>query len=216
MSETTTRIPFLAILVFLTQACGPSPEEAAVAFADGWFARATAGERSDDLCHGLGLLKHPQFTCAELLDHAARIEPRERTLVEINHPDCFADVCGTFYELRYESSSGKETLLVKQDGNQFGAYWYRSDSLLALLRPADETEDEPDLLQTVYDEITARYPPLYQYPPCLDVRPSSSNLRGELMRRDAIDVAVVDALAAECPETFCFALVGQKIATLCP
>ena len=76
--------------------------------------------------------------------------------------------------------------------------------------------DEKDPEQQAYDEITARYPALYQYPPCYDIRVSSSNLRGELMRKNEINVATIDALAAQCGESFCFGLVGNKIAAVCP
>ena len=97
-------------------------------------------------------------------------------------------------------------------------YWYRSDSLLALLKPAENAaaDDAKDPIQTAYDELTARYPALYSFPPCYGVRPSSSNLVGELRRPDALDVQEIEQLAAACGATFCFALVGNKIATLCP
>ena len=71
-------------------------------------------------------------------------------------------------------------------------------------------------IQIAYDEITARYPALYSYPPCYGTRPSSTTLVGELMQKDNIDVAQVEALAVDCGNQFCFALVGNKIATLCP
>ena len=97
-------------------------------------------------------------------------------------------------------------------------YWYRSDSLLTLLRPAKEDEDvsAKDPIQAAYDEITARYPALYSYPPCYGVRASSSNLVGGLMSKDELDVAAIEQRAAACGEGFCFALVGNKVATLCP
>ena len=44
-----------------------------LAFIEQWFDEAAAGARDDTLCHGLGTLKHPEITCAEMLEHAARV-----------------------------------------------------------------------------------------------------------------------------------------------
>ena len=194
-----------------------------LAFVSDWFAQAAAGARDDSLCHGLGVLKHPEITCAEMLEHAGRVDADTRRVTSLNTPDCFAGVCGDFVEITFASVDGAgneldETALLKRDNGIYRMYWYRSDSLLALLRPADEADSsaDQDPLQLAYDEITARYPALYSYPPCYGARPSSSTLVGELMARDKIDVAAVEQLAADCGESFCFALVGSKIATLCP
>jgi len=188
-----------------------------------WFAAAAAGERSDTLCHGLGTLKHPEVSCADMLEHAARIDQATRHVGRLADMDCFGDVCGTFVQIELTSrdQDGNEIhehALLKQDDGIFRLYWYRSDSLLDLLRAAlpDSREAEKDPVQQAYDEITARYPALYQYPPCYDIRVSSSNLRGELMRKDELNIAVIDALAADCGESFCFGLVGNKIAAVCP
>ena len=68
----------------------------------------------------------------------------------------------------------------------------------------------------VCDLLVARHPALYSYPPCYGVRASSSNLRGKPTAIEEINPAEVETMATECGETFCFALVGSKIATLCP
>jgi len=216
----------LVALCFLAGACqDPQAQlrEESLEFVSGWFAEAASGARADTLCHGLGTLKHPEITCAEMLDHAARIDPASRRIAELKPRDCFGDVCGVFVEIEFNSidSDGNEVLetaLLKRDEGQLRMYWYRTDSLLTLLRPAEAADEseEKEPLQAAYDEITARYPALYSYPPCYGIRPSSSNMVGALQPLDAIDVTEVEQLAAACGDRFCFALVGNKIATLCP
>ena len=216
----------LVMLAGLTAGCvdqRAQRNEQALNLLNEWFAAAAAGERSDNLCHGLGTLKHPEVSCADMLEHAARIDQATRHVERLKDMDCFGDVCGAFVQIELTSrdQSGveiRESALLKQDEGIFRLYWYRSDSLLEQLRAAmpDSREDEKDPEQQAYDEITARYPALYQYPPCYDIRVSSSNLRGELMRKNEINVATIDALAAQCGESFCFGLVGNKIAAVCP
>jgi hypothetical protein len=221
-----SKATFMVALSFLALACEDRQarlQEEALTFVTGWFQQAADGVRDDALCHGLGTLKHPEITCREMLEHASRITASSRQVTRLDSRDCFGGVCGEFVEIGFNSQDTagnelRETALLKRDEGRFRMYWYRSDSLLALLRPAQGSDDEQqqDPLQLAYDEITARYPPLYEFPPCYDSRASSANLVGELMAKDAIDVAAVEALAAECGESFCFALVGNKIATLCP
>ena len=111
----------------------------------------------------------------------------------------------------------RENAVLKKDDGVIRLYWYRSDLMLAAYKAANpDPEDEKDPIQVAYDEITGRYPELYQYPPCLDERVSSSVLVGEIAEKDQLDVSEIERLAVECGESFCFALVGQKIATLCP
>jgi hypothetical protein len=213
-------------LCVLSGACGDREallEEQSLAFITQWFQLAADGARDDTLCHGLGTLKHPEISCTEMLDHAARVDAASRRVTAFKRRDCFGDVCGEFIEIGFSSVDGdgnelRETAVLKQDDGALRMYWYRSDSLLTLLRPAAEDADtgDKDPIQAAYDEITARYPALYSFPPCYDVRASSSNLVGELMSRDALDVAEIEQRAATCGERFCFALVGNKIATLCP
>ena len=110
-----------------------------------------------------------------------------------------------------------ETHILKRDDGRLRVYWYRNDKLINELRT--EFTDEPetkDPVQQAYDKLKARYPELYQYPPCYGVRASSSTLVGELMPETSVDVERVHQLASECGETFCFGLVGSKIAPLCP
>ena len=212
-------------LCFTAIACTDRAAETrqqSLAFVGDWFDKAGEGAQNEDLCHGIGLLKHPGVDCAQMLGAAAEIDPTTRSVETIRPQDCFSGVCGEFIEIRFDSRdlSGneiRETALLKRDDGQFRMYWYRSDSLLARLRadnPIEADEKEPE--QLAYDEIIARYPSLYAYPPCYGVRVSSSNLAGDLMPKDAMDVAEIERLAATCPELFCFGLVGQKIAPICP
>ncbi|XOV85044.1 MAG: hypothetical protein ACFHXK_07930 [bacterium] len=215
-----------AALVVLLSACGDKAAElhnASLAHAQQWFAAAAAGAVDEENCHGLGLLKHPQVTCAEMLEFAAEVDGAKRQIVDIRTRDCFASVCGEFVELTFTGqdlagNETDETLLLKRDNGRLKTYLYRSNLLMTQLAAAtpraEENEKSPQ--QAAYDEVVARYPSLYSYPPCYDIRPTSSNLVGELLVRDNIDVEVVDTLATQCGDNFCLALVGNKIATLCP
>ena len=201
----------------------PSLEQQAPNFAAGWFAAARDGQRNDTLCHGLGALKHPEFTCAEQLEHAAAVQPESRVLARTRLRDCFDTVCGEFVELAFDGTDDagnavEETLVLKRDNERVQAYWYRSTSLLAAYRSAnpEPDADEKDPLQAAYDEVTATYPALYTFPPCYGVRASSATLRTPTMRRDAMDAPAVEAAAAACGERFCLTLIGEKMAGLCP
>ncbi len=213
-----------ALLIAAATGCAESASTTTQALrsANDWFARAASGARTEEECHGLGLLKHPQFTCAEYLDHASRVDAATREVQAIVERDAFGGVQGTFYDITFNArdTAGNEiveTIVLKRDDGRSRVYWYRTDSLLALLKSeARDPTDDVDPQQAAYDEIVARYPSLYQYPPCYQVRPSSANLVGELTAKDAIDVQHVEILAQTCGATFCFALVGEKIATLCP
>jgi len=191
-------------------------------FLSNWYAQAAAGKRDEGLCHGLGLLKHPAFTCVDMLDHAARVDRSSSSPSSITSIDCFAGVCGEFYEVALSGRDNagneiRETHVLKRDDGMLRVYWYRSDTMMAALRAANPAPDEDakDPLQTAYDEIVARYPSLYEFPPCYGVRASSSNMAGALMAKDAIDTDAVAHIAQSCGEKFCFALVGEKIAPLC-
>lgn len=198
----------------------PKLEEIADDFLTTWFSEPPKDD--DNRCHGLGTLKHNEFTCLDMQQFAARVDPARRTLVAQRAHDCFARVCGDFAEVEFDSHDHagnpvRETAIVKRDDGTVRLYWYRSDLMLAAYKAANpEPEEEKEPIQVAYDEITARYPALYQYPPCYGVRASSSTLVAELMVRDAIDVEAVEQLAENCGETFCFSLVGEKIAPLCP
>lgn len=216
----------MVVLCVLATACvdkQAQTREQSLAFITGWFADASAGKRDDTLCHGLGVMKHPEVSCADMLEHAARVEPASRVVETVRSLDCFSDICGEFVELRFNShdlagNETRESAVLKRDDGVMRLYWYRSDSLLETLRGAvdTDTEEDKDPLQLAYDELVARYPKLYAYPRCYDVRVSSSNLAGTLMALDAMDEAAITGYATSCGETFCFALVGNKIAPLCP
>ena len=159
-----------------------------------------------------------------MLAHAARIDPASRTITAARRLECFAQVCGDFAEFEFSSTAQNgnpitERAVVKRDEGRIRLYWYRSDTLMALLRQrfpqTDEEEGGKTPLQAAYDVLTANHPGLYEYPPCLDIRVSSSNLAGELMAQDEIDEGAIEAAALDCDGEFCFALVGQKIAPVC-
>lgn len=197
--------------------------EQSLTFLTGWFDEASSGKRDDALCHGLGVMKHPEVSCADMLEHAGRVEPTSRVVQTVRALDCFSDICGEFIEVTFNShdlagNETRESAVLKRDDGVMRLYWYRSDSLLETLRGAGEedAEEDKDPLQIAYDEVIARYPKLYAYPRCYDVRVSSSNLAGTLMPLDAMDEAAITDYAMNCGESFCFALVGNKIAPLCP
>lgn len=204
-------------------ACEPPPDPRAQSldYLSQWFQVAEAGDREDTLCHGLGLLKNKRFTCAEMLDYAAQVDPAQREVASFRAIDCWQNVCGTFYEVAFTGfdlagNEMDETVLLKQDEGQLRVYWYRNDAMFNQLAAEAPEEEEKAPEQVAYDALTALHPSLYEYPPCYGKRPSSSNLVGEMFAIEQADVAAIEALAATCPEQFCFALVGQKIAPLCP
>ncbi len=196
-----------------------------------WFDNATLlahsgvnlGTPQDAPCHGLGLLKHAEYSCSDMLSNAAQVDPSSRTLQSVLAIDCFADVCGDFMQSTFASldiagNEIHETVLVKRDQGQLRMYWYRTDAMLAALRQKNHRnqDDGKDPLHVAYAEVVARYPSLYEFPPCHGIRVTSTNLAGTLVRKDAIDVASMQAMASSCGELFCFGLVGDKIAPMCP
>jgi hypothetical protein len=221
-----TRVAITAVLVLFLTACTDKTAElqdASLAHAQQWFALADTGADGDENCHGLGLLKHPAVSCAQMLSFASKVDSASRQITGITPRDCFESVCGEFIEINFSArdQAGNEVtemLLLKRDDGRMKTYLYRSNLLLSELgteNPANR-EEEKSPQQIAYDEVVARYPSLYTYPPCYGIRPSSSNLVGELMARDNMNVNAVDKRAQQCGATFCLALVGNKIATLCP
>lgn len=215
----------LLSLPLLLQACGdagPSPRDASLAHMQSWFAAADQGNRADTLCHGLGMLKHSDFSCAELLDYASRVDGSTRTIARISEQDCFQGVCGEFYQIQFSAfdpagNEVEETALLKVDDGVYRTYWYRSSLMLAeLASVSDDDRDQKDPEQVAYDALVALHPELYEFPPCYGVRPSSSNLAGDLMLPENLQVAAVEHNASACGDTFCFAFVGAKVAQLCP
>ena len=202
---------------------GPSPEQQAVAHALTWFEAAHDGQRDDRWCHGLGLLKHPTFSCAEYLEQAAGITLASRSVSEITPMDCYQDVCGRFFQLEVDGMDSvgnetKELLLLKQDDGVMRVYWYRSNEMLRAQQIAQEQREEADKdpIQAAYDALTNRYPSLYEYPPCLQLRASSTTLMADPVALEEIDPAVFDALAETCSAQMCITTVGRKYAALCP
>ena len=199
---------------------GPTYEEAGAVFLSEWFQQGVLED--ENRCHGMGVLKHQEFSCLDMQSYASKIEPGTRSIASVREHECFGSVCGQFLEIEMDSADFagnpvRENAVLKKDDGVIRLYWYRSDLMLAAYKAANpDPEDEKDPIQVAYDEITGRYPELYQYPPCLDERVSSSVLVGEIAEKDQLDVSEIERLAVECGESFCFALVGQKIATLCP
>lgn len=179
-------------------------------------------ETGDTRCHGLGLLKHPEFSCTQMQTYAHRVESTSRSLTAITAHDCIGNICGDIVEVNFsalDDSGGpvEESIVLKRDEGVIRMYLYRSNLMLRDYETAHpRREEEKDPVQVAYDELTARYPSLYQFPPCYGVRASSSNLAGALQPRDTVDVGLMETLAATCGDNFCFGLVGDKIAPLCP
>lgn len=201
----------------------PSLEDAALTYLNQWFVKSSEPVEDDSRCHGLGLLKHPEFSCLDMQTYAANINNDTRHVVATRPRECMMNLCGDFFEIELESldhagNPVKETAVLKRDEGQIRLYWYRSEQMLEAYRAANPRPDKEtkDPEQVAYDEITARYPLLYQYPPCYGVRATTSTLAGKLLKRDEIDVDAVTAMADQCGASFCFGLVGQKIAPLCP
>lgn len=220
------RAALILALVIAVPACTDKEaqlQDASLAHAQQWFALADTGADDDENCHGLGLLKHPGVSCAQMLAFASEVDSASRQITGVTPRDCFETVCGEFVELNFSGqdlagNEVNEMLLLKRDDGRMKTYLYRSNLLLTALGTETPSLEENDKSpqQIAYDEVVARYPGLYSYPPCYGIRPSSSNLVGELMPRDNMDVAAVDQRAQQCGDTFCLALVGNKIATLCP
>lgn len=221
LSEVRKGLLFLPLAALI--ACGPTEptfEESGAVFLSQWFAQGVV--ENDNRCHGMGVLKHQEFSCLDMQTYAAKIDAASRTITSVQHHECFGSICGQFLEIELDSADiagnpVRENAVLKRDDGTIRLYWYRSDLMLADYKAANpDPKDDKDPLQVAYDEITGRYPALYQYPPCLDERVSSSVLVGDIAAKDQLDVATIEVQAAACGETFCFALVGQKIATLCP
>lgn len=205
-------------------------------FLDQWLKQASAelNGTNQPSCHGYGELMFPAASCADMYEHAKRINPASRVLDRVNSLDCFGSgpqrVCGEFVEIWYRSkdASGrdiKEGAVVKRDDGEFRLYWYRSDLLFTTLakraeqaeRSLDEANPNQGVLTSSYNQLVALHPELYQYPPCLeDIRVSSSTMIGAPMKLQNLQPTDVHQRAAQCSIDICFAAVGQKLTTLCP
>ena len=210
--------------MLLLASCSSSEQasqQAAQAF-ETWTQSARAGARDEALCHGLGLIKHPAFTCADMLTYAAQVNPSSRQYSAWRARECVETVCGEFWATTTTAADRAgnpvdETVIVKQDDGRYRIYLYQSSSMVEAFRAAHptEAEDGKDPLQAGYDALTNRFPSLYSYPPCHGITISSSKLQGALIAQDAIDPDAIDRLATNCPDRFCLGLVGRKIAPVC-
>ena len=88
----------------------------AQAFLDQWLQPSgdESGEITQPNCHGYGELMFPAASCADMYEHAKRIDPSSRVLERISSMDCFGTgaqrVCGDFVEIWYRSrdASGRD------------------------------------------------------------------------------------------------------------
>jgi len=205
-------------------ACGPNETDianAGLSQLGDWFQIAASGQRGDEHCHAFGLLKHAEATCADMLEHASRIDANERIVTSTRFIECLETVCGEFLEVELEGidSTGRnvsEIAVLKRDNESFRLYWYRTDSLISALQPGEHNDTPEDDDRRAYTQLTNEHPSLYQFPQCLDVRVSSSNMVGALVRPSDIDTADFEIRTANCPDAFCIAFVGRKVAGVCP
>ena len=70
-------------------------------------------------------------------------------------------------------------------------------------------------LNSAYAYLTNKIPEIYQFPSCLDVRITSSNLMGELVPLEKVTLSDFGSRAAKCNGNLCIGLVGKKIAAVC-
>ena len=215
--------------------CGDTQQQTlahAESFLSQWFANNNASQPAT--CHAFGLLMFPAASCDDMQQHAAQVVPESRKRERIRALECFGDgaqrACGEFVEIWYTSQdrSGrqiKEGAVVKRDDGKFRLYWYRSDLLFTTLSQRAEAaeqsmttvEQAQDRLSAVYNEMVNNHSGLYVYPPCLDdVRVSSTTMLGSAFNHRAADPGEINRRASGCASQMCFALIGKKVATLCP
>ena len=220
----------VVFLIGVSSACVDLEErntqEAILAFEE-WS--TVSNSLDSESCHAYGLIKHPETTCQEMLEHASRISSNERALISSRTLECFESVCGEFVELEIEGKDQqnrtvKEIVVLKKDNNAYKVYWYRSNSLLGAIEDRSNSrsreqdskyQKKQDELDSAYAYLTNKIPQIYQFPPCLDVRITSSNLAGKLIARDQVTLADFDSRAEKCEGELCIGLVGKKIAGVC-
>lgn len=214
-------------------ACGEGDEaiktQGTTALNDWFSAAATDNPPS---CHAFGLVKFHDASCADMYEHAAQIEPGSRKITSSKLLQCYGQgrqrLCGEFVQiwLTARNTSGntiQEGAVLKRDEGVFRLYWYRSDALFTTLikRSEGDKDDERALkdkraqLEAVYAEIVQRQPALYQFVMCTDASVSSSKLVGKPVNPKDISATDMASRAQQCPEIFCLALVGKRIAPLC-
>jgi hypothetical protein len=119
----------------------------------------------------------------------------------------------------------QEGAVLKRDDGVFRLYWYRSDALFTTLAKRAESvnddnneralENKQAELEAVYAKIVQQQPALYQFVMCTDASVSSSKLVGKPVNPQNISATDMASRAQQCPENFCLALVGKRIAPLC-
>jgi hypothetical protein len=214
--------------------CGENDEalktQGITALNDWFLAAATDNPPS---CHAFGLVKFYDASCADMYEHAAKIAPESRTITSSKLLKCYGqgaqELCGEFVEIWLTSmdthgNTIQEGAVLKRDDGVFRLYWYRSDALFTTLTQRAESTDEDyeralkdnqTQLEAVYAEIVQRQPALYQFVMCTDASVSSSKLVGKPIAPKDISAADMTLRALQCPENFCLALVGKRIAPLC-
>ena len=229
------RIFFTLSLVLALGGCSEDNEaiktQGIKALNDWFLASATDNPPS---CHAFGLVKFYDASCADMYQHAAKIKPESRTITSSQLLKCFGqgaqELCGEFVEIWLNSMDTRgnpiqEGAVLKRDDGVFRLYWYRSDALFTTLtKRAENTsdddnervlEDKQSELEAIYAEIVQRQPALYQFVMCTDTSVSSSKLVGKPVHPQDISATDMASRAQQCPEIFCLALVGKRIAPLC-
>ena len=229
------RMFFALGIIFALSGCGEDSERIktqGIKALNNWFL-ASASD-IPPTCHAFGLAKFPDANCEDMYLHAAKIKPESRTITSSRLLKCFGqgskELCGEFVEIWLNSVDQRdnpiqEGAVLKRDDGVFRLYWYRSDALFTTLTKRAEgggdennrraLEDKQALLEAVYAEIVQRQPALYQYVMCTDATVSSSKLVGKPVNPADISAADMAVRAQQCPEIFCLALVGKRIAPLC-
>ena len=219
-------------LAFTLGACGEDDEAIktlAITALNDWFSAAATDNPPS--CHAFGLVKFHDASCADMYEHAAQIEPGSRTITSSTLLKCYGqgrqELCGEFVEIRLtaRNTNGKkiqEGAVLKRDAGVFRLYWYRSDALFTTLIKRTDDEDgeraperKQAQLEAVYAEIVQRQPELYQFVVCKEASVSSSKLVGKPVNPKDISTADMALRAQQCPEIFCLAMVGKRIAPLC-
>ncbi len=201
--------------------------QAAIAAFYEWSAESAPSD--SESCHAYGLIKHPETSCLEMLEHAKKILPGERQISSSRTLECFDSVCGDFIELEIEGKDledrdVKEIAVLKKDNNTFRVYWYRTNTLVRAIENRSNSQSEQtdakylkkqEELNSAYAYLTNKIPEIYQFPSCLDVRITSSNLVGELVPAEKVTLSDFSSRATKCDGALCIGLVGKKIAAVC-
>ena len=225
----------IAAACLMVGGCGNTEQQTladAESFLGQWLTNNDASQPAK--CHAFGLLMFPAASCEDMQQHAARVLPESRKRERIRTIECFGDgaqrACGEFVEIWYQSRDRlgreiQEGAVVKRDDGAFRLYWYRSDLLFTTLAERNEAlepsvidaQQAQDRLTAVYNEMINHHSELYTYPPCLDdVRASTTTMVGTGFHPASADPVEIHRRASNCATQMCFALIGQKVATLCP